>query len=69
MTESLHIHAQQLADYLNDNVLDHDDLSTEDILEALASLGTTLVEDPVSDSTLTYYEMLAERDEFVDGGE
>ena len=58
MAESLQTHAQDLADYLNDNVLDHADLSYADILEALASLGTTLVEDPVADSTLAYYESL-----------
>jgi len=58
MAESLQTHAQELADYLNDTVLDYDELSYADILEALASLGTTLVEDPVADSTLTYYESL-----------
>jgi len=58
MAESLRVHAQDLADYFNQNVLDHDELSSYDILEALASLGTTLVEDPISDSTLTYYESL-----------
>ena len=58
MAESLRVHAQDLADYLNEDVLDHDELSSYDILEALASLGTTLVEDPISDSTLTYYESL-----------
>ncbi|GBD84857.1 hypothetical protein BMS3Abin02_01251 [bacterium BMS3Abin02] len=58
MAESLQTHAQDLAGYLNDNVLDYDELSYADILEALASLGTTLVEDPVADSTLTYYESL-----------
>ena len=58
MAESLRVHAQDLADYLNQNVLDHNELSSYDILEALASLGTTLVEDPISDSTLTYYESL-----------
>lgn len=58
MAESLRTHAQDLADYLNDTVLDHDEVSYADILEALASLGTTLVEDPVADSTLTYYESL-----------
>lgn len=63
MAESLQTHAHDLADYLNDNVLDHDKLSVEDILEALASLGTTLVEDPISDSTQSYYEMLIEPDE------
>lgn len=40
-------------------MLDYDEVSYADILEALASPGTTLVEDPVSDSTLTYYESLA----------
>jgi hypothetical protein len=58
MAESLRTHAEDLADYLNDTVLDHDEVSYADILEALASLGTTLVEDPVADSTLTYYESL-----------
>jgi hypothetical protein len=58
MAESLRTHAQDLADYLNDTVLDYDQISGVDILEALASLGTTLVEDPVADSTLTYYESL-----------
>ncbi len=58
MAESLQNHAQDLADYLNDSVLDNDELSYADILDALASLGTTLVEDPVADSTLTYYESL-----------
>ena len=58
MAESLRTHAQDLADYLNGTVLDHDEVSGVDILEALASLGTTLVEDPVADSTLTYYESL-----------
>jgi hypothetical protein len=62
MAESLQTHAQDLADYLNDNVLDHNRLSHADILEALASLGTTLVEDPVADSTLTYYESLPRPD-------
>ena len=58
MAESLQTHAQDLADYLNDTVLDHDEISYADILEALASLGTPLVEDPVTDSTLAYYESL-----------
>lgn len=58
MTGSVRTHAQDLADYLNDTVLDYDEVSYADILEALASLGTTLVEDPVADSTLTYYELL-----------
>jgi hypothetical protein len=49
---------EDLADYLNDTVLDYDEVSYADILEALASLGTTLVEDPVADSTLTNYESL-----------
>jgi len=58
MAESLRTHAENLADYLNQTVLDHDELSIADILDALASLGITLVEDPVSDSTHTYYESL-----------
>jgi hypothetical protein len=56
MAETLQAHAQDLADYLNDNVLDHDGLA--DILEAPESLGTTLVEDLVSDTTQTYDETL-----------
>lgn len=63
MAESLQNHAQDLAGYLSANVLDHDELAAEDILDALASLGTTLVEDLISDSTQTYYEMLSEPDD------
>lgn len=69
MAESLQTHAQDLADYLNDSVLDHDELSAADILEALASLGTTLVEDPVSDSTQSYYELLSEKERRLNEGE
>ena len=58
MAESLQAHAQCQAGYLNDNVLEHDELSYADMLEALASLGTTLVEDPAAGSTLTYYKAL-----------
>jgi len=70
MAESLLTHARDLADYLNDTVLDYDRLSDADVLEALASLGTTLVEDPVADSTLTYDELLpkAEGSHGADGG-
>ena len=39
MAEALHTHAQDLADYLNENVLDHDELSSADMLEALAKYG------------------------------
>lgn len=60
LTESPQTHAQDLADCLDDSVLDHDELSAADTLEALASLGTTLVEDLISDSTQTYYESLAD---------
>lgn len=63
MAESLQIHAQDLADYCNANVLDHDEIAAEDILDALASLGTTLVEDQISDSAQTYYEILSEPDD------
>ena len=63
MAESLQTHAQDLADYLSDNVLDHDEIPYTDILEALTSLGTTLVENLVSDSTQTYYETLRPGDE------
>lgn len=58
MPESLRTQAENLTDYLNRTVLDHDELSSHGILDALASLGITLVEDPVSDSTHTYYESL-----------
>ncbi|MDP3983704.1 MAG: hypothetical protein Q8Q52_01690 [Acidimicrobiia bacterium] len=63
MTESLRAHAEALAGYLNDAVLDYDKLTSADILDALASLGITLVEDPVSDSTYTYYELFTKTDE------
>ena len=63
MAESLRVHARDLADYLNQTVLDHDEVTTADVLDALASLGITLVEDPVSDSTRTYHELLLESDE------
>lgn len=66
MAESLRTHAEDLADYLNDTVLDCDEVSYADILEALASLGTTLVEDPVADSTLTYYESLPRPDREIE---
>ena len=58
MAEALRIHAEDIADYLNENILDNDNLTGYDILDALASLGITLVEDPIADSTLTYYESL-----------
>ena len=58
MTETLRVHARNLASYLNANVLDHNELTTAHILDALASFGITLVENPVSDSTHTYYETL-----------
>lgn len=58
MAEALRVHAEDLADYLNENFLDNDDLTGYDILDALASLGITLIEDPIADSTFTYYESL-----------
>jgi hypothetical protein len=63
MAEPLRAHAQDLADYLNENILDSDELTSYDILDALASLGITLVEDLIADSTLTYYESLPKPDE------
>ncbi len=60
MIDSLPAHAQDLADYLNDDVLDNDRISSADILDALASLGITLVEDQVGDSALAYYELLSD---------
>jgi len=59
MTES----RRALAGYLSDTVLDHDELTSADILDALASLGITLVEDPIADSTQTYYELISDTDE------
>lgn len=69
MAESRRVHAQDLADYLNQTVLDHDELSNYDVLDALASLGITLVEDPVSDSTHTCYESLAKPDQGIGIGD
>lgn len=69
MTESLRAHAKSLADYLNDTVLDNDELTSADILDALASLGITLAEDPVADSTHTYHELLSETDETPDAND
>jgi hypothetical protein len=63
MAEPLRAHAQDLADYLTENMLDYDELTGYDILDALASLGITLVEDPIADSTLTYYESLPKPDD------
>lgn len=62
MTESLRAHAKALAGYLADSVLDHDELTSADILDVFASLGVTLVEDPIADSAHTYYESLTELD-------
>ena len=44
-------------------MLDEDVLYSHDILDALASLGITLVEDPIADSAHTYYESLPQPDE------
>jgi hypothetical protein len=38
----------------------HRQISGADVLEALSNLGTTLVEDSVADSTLTYHESLSQ---------
>ncbi len=56
MPQSLAAHAGDVVDYLNTHVLAEEALSTADLLDALASLGITLVEDPVADSAQTYYE-------------
>ncbi len=63
MAESLKVHSRNLAHYLNANVLDQDELSSADILDALASVGITLVEDPISDSAHTYYESFPKPDQ------
>ena len=60
MIDSLPAHARDLADYLNDDVLDNDRISGADILDALASLRITLVEDQVGDSALSYNELLSD---------
>lgn len=62
MADSLRALARALADYLNESVLDYERVSTADILDALASLGVTLVEDQIGESTLTYQELLSEHD-------
>jgi hypothetical protein len=67
VTESLRARAEALAGYLEDAVLDHDELTSADILDALANPGITLVEDPVSDSTHSYYELLSETDRTGEG--
>ena len=63
MPESLKPLAEQLAAYISDEILDHDALSTHDVLDALASLGLTLVEDQISESALTYQESFPPEDE------
>lgn len=63
MAESLQPLAGQLAAYISDEILDHDALSTHDVLDALASLGLTLVEDQIGESALTYQESLPDPDD------
>lgn len=63
MAESLRAHAEDLAEYLTENILDNDELTGYDVLDALASLGITLVEDPIADATLTYYESFPKPEE------
>lgn len=58
MTASLRAHAEALAGYLNDAVLDYDEVKRA----PTSFLGITLVEDPVSDSTYTYYELFSKTD-------
>lgn len=58
MAEPLRRLADDLTAYLNDNVLTSDTLDVADTLDALASLGLTLVEDPIGDSSVTYFESL-----------
>lgn len=55
--------AEQLAGYISNENLDHDALSTHDVLDALASLGLTLVEDQIGASALTYQEALSAPDD------
>lgn len=56
-----------MADHPRATVLDHDERFAEVILDPLASLGTTLVEDQISDSAQTYYELLSEPDDSETG--
>lgn len=58
MPESLKPLAEQLASYISNEILTDGELGTLDILDALASLGLTLVEDQISESALTYQESL-----------
>jgi hypothetical protein len=58
MPDSLTTHADNLAEYLTDDVLDEERITRDGILDALASLGLTLVEDIVGDSAMTYIEEL-----------
>jgi hypothetical protein len=58
MPESLRPLAEQLAAYISNEILEEEDLGTLDVLDALASLGLTLVEDQISESALTYQESL-----------
>jgi hypothetical protein len=58
LPESLKPLAEQLAAYISNEILDHDELGTLDVLDALASLGLTLVEDQIAESPLTYQESL-----------
>ncbi len=41
----------------------HDELGTLDVLDALASLRLTLVEDQIGESALTYQETLPDPDD------
>lgn len=59
LAESLQAHAQDLAEYPNTNVLNGHELGAEYILDALAILGTTLLEELIADSTQMYFEVLS----------
>ena len=58
MPESLKPLAERLAAYISNEILEEEDLGTLDVLDALASLGLTLVEDQIAESALTYQESL-----------
>lgn len=63
MAEPLRAHTEDLGRLPHRERARLDELTGYDILDALASLGITLVADPIADSTLTYYESLPKPEE------
>lgn len=58
MADSLTTHADNLAEYLNDDVLEEGCITRDGILDPLASLELTLVENIVGDSAIAFIEDL-----------